>query len=144
MNRYLNTIKDKLQGQINEKNSRRLTNKDVTIIASNCTGGFLYHWLGLQFRSPFINLYMTPDDFITALTHFQAFMDQEIIEMKDSGKSYPVGIGYGNTLIHFMHYPDFASAIEKWNERKKRMNMDNCAIILANWGGARHKPTRTV
>ena len=112
MNRYLNRIKDLFQSRINDNNRKNLINRDVTIIASNCTGGFLYHWLGLQFRSPFINLYMTPQDFITALSNFDAFMDQDIIEVKDSGRDYPVGLGYGNTLIHFMHYPDFSTAIK--------------------------------
>mgnify|MGYP002241443975 FL=1 len=54
-------IKNHLQNNINKKNRKRLYNMKPTIIASNCTGGFIYHWLGLQFQSPFINLYMTPE-----------------------------------------------------------------------------------
>lgn len=135
MSRLFNIVKNKLQDNINQKNRKKLTNPDVTIIASNCTGGFLYHWLGLEFKSPFINLYMTPEDFITALSNFDNFMEQNIIELKDSGKNYPVGIGYKGTLIHFMHYKNFDQAISKWNERKERMNKNNCCVMLSNWGG---------
>ena len=34
-----------------------------------------------------------------------------------------------------MHYATFEDAIEKWNERKKRINTENMCILLSNWGG---------
>ena len=71
MKMFLTAVKDRLQDRINFKNRSRLTNLTPTIITSNCTGGFLYHWLGLEFRSSFINLYMTPEDFLTAMEHFE-------------------------------------------------------------------------
>lgn len=115
---FKDSIKKELQDKIDRKNQNRLRNKTVTIISSNCTGGFLYHWLGLQFKSPFINLFMTPDDFIVAMEHFEEFIAFPITEKKDANFGYPVGIGAFNTLIHFMHYATFEDAIEKWNERK--------------------------
>lgn len=130
------SIKKRLQERINRKNKKRLKNKDITIISSNCTGGFLYHWLGMQFRSPFINLYMTPDDFIIAMEHFDEFIEYPITEKKDTKLGYPIGIGGNNTLIHFMHYATFEEAIEKWNERRKRINTENMCVILSNGGGA--------
>jgi uncharacterized protein (DUF1919 family) len=130
-------IKKRLQDRIDSNNQKRLKNKDITIISSNCTGSFLYHWLGLQFKSPFINLYMTPDDFIVAMEHFEEFMSYSVTEKIDVNLGYPVGIGAFNTLIHFMHYTTFEEAIEKWNERKKRINTENMCIFLSNWGGDR-------
>lgn len=41
---------------------RKVKNQNVTIIASNCIGGMVYHDLGLKFNSPFINLWITPKD----------------------------------------------------------------------------------
>lgn len=130
-----NIIKERLQTRINNKNRKRLKNTMPTLICSNCTGGFLYHWLGLQFRSPFINLYMTPDDFITALENFDQFMAMPIIEMKNCGYDYPVGKGYSGVVLHFVHYKTFDEAIEKWNQRKNRINMNNFGVMLTNWGG---------
>lgn len=122
----------KRQDAINEKNRKRLTNHTPTLICSNCTGGFLYHWLGLQFQSPFINLYMDNDDFLTAMEHFDEFIATPLTEDTNSEKPYPVGIGIHGVKVHFMHYPDFISAIEKWEERKQRIDRHNMAIMLTN------------
>ena len=84
--KVLNFLHDK----INAKNRERLKNTTPTLICSNCAGGFIYHWLGLQFRSPFINLFLTPEDFVKALENFDEFIDTPIQEVKDSGKDYPV------------------------------------------------------
>lgn len=93
-----------IQNSINKCNRRHLKNTEVSLLCSNCTGGILYHWLGLRFNSPFINLYMTENDFLTAMEHFDDFFATPITQCTDSDKEYPVGIGYGGTKIHFMHY----------------------------------------
>ena len=77
---------------------------------------------------------MDNEDFIKAMENFDEFIMNEIIEDIDSKKSYPVGIGYHGEKIHFMHYKDFPSAKKKWDERKKRINRDNIAIMLTNFG----------
>lgn len=128
-------IKTYLQGRINAKNRLRLTNVTPSLICSNCTGGFLYHWLGLRFNSPFINLYMTNEDFISALENWNSFIRGEIIEVQGSGYSYPVGEGYGGVKIHFVHYKSFSDALVKWKERCKRIDERNLGIMLTNWGG---------
>lgn len=110
-------------------------NDKPTWIASNCAGGFIYHWLGLQLQSPFINLFLTPEDFITALEHFEEFMDTPVKECKNSGKDYPVGIGAFGIKIHFMHYKTFGEALAKWEERKKRISEDNMGVMLCNFSG---------
>ena len=132
-------MKKFLQNRINKKNRMKLTNKMPSLICSNCTGGILYHWLGLQFRSPFINLYMTSEDFITAMENLPEFLESEIKELKDSGYNYPVGVGAYNTKIHFMHYDTFEQAIKKWNERKERVNFNNIGIMLTNFGGGEQR-----
>ena len=129
---------ERKQQAINKMNQKRLTNHKPMILASNCTGGFLYHWLGLQFRSPFINLYMTPLDFIEALENFDRFISESICEDTNAKLSYPVGVGYNGVKIHFMHYITFAEAEQKWYERISRMNLtdtNSMGIILSNWGG---------
>lgn len=121
------------QSEINDKNRSRLTNQDFTLICSNCAGGIIYHSLSLQFKSPFINLYLSNNDFLYAMENFEIFMKTDVVEDTQSTEQYPVGIGFGGVRIHFMHYQNFAEAIEKWNERKMRVNTDNMAIMLTNF-----------
>lgn len=126
-----------MQEKINAKNRFILTNTTPTIVCSNCTGGYIYHWLGLRFLSPFINLFLWPKDFVTALENWEEFISSEILEVKTDLR-YPVGkvITKGGTVpIHFMHYKSFDEAIAKWNERKLRMEKDpnKIGFMLTNW-----------
>lgn len=123
----------KRQTQIDCKNRARLKNKDITLICSNCAGGIIYHWLGLKFNSPFINLYLTGEDYIKALENWNEFLNAEILEDTHNNMSYPVGIGYLGIKIHFMHYATFEEAIKKWNERKLRINFNNIAFMFTNY-----------
>lgn len=127
----------KLQNKINVNNRKRLINASPTLVCSNCTGGFLYHWLGLRFNSPFINLFLWPKDFVCALENWEEFISSEITEVA-SNAYYPVGqiITRGGVVhIHFMHYNSFNEAIIKWNERKARMEKDpdKIGFMLTNW-----------
>lgn len=128
-------LKDILQKRINQRNRSHLLNQTPTLICSNCTGGFLYHWLGLQFRSPFINLYLTPSDFISALSHLREFVNYDFQQLEHNPYPYPVGVGLNGELIHFVHYKTFKQAKEIWQIRTKRMDYHNLGIMLTNWGG---------
>ena len=122
---------------INKRNRKRLYNFSPTLVCSNCTGGLIYHWLGLRFNSPFINLFITDEDFVKALESWEDFISYDIQEDKEIGKPYPVGISYDNIKIHFMHYTTFDEAKAKWNERRMRMGKDvnRYAFMLTNWSG---------
>lgn len=122
-------------GAINKANQLRLVNKNMTIISSNCAGGFLYHWLGLEFKSPFINLFLSNEDFLEALENFDSFLDAIIVEDIQSEKPYLVGIVNSKIRINFMHYKTFDDAIHKWEQRKSRISRENLCIMLTNWRG---------
>lgn len=68
MKRLLKTFVNKIWNLNRRKQNNyyknNIKNKDFTIFSSNCTGGVLYHDLGLEFLSPTINLYMNCEDFI--------------------------------------------------------------------------------
>ena len=125
----------KKQNEINFYNRSQLNNKDISLICSNCAGGIIYHWLGLRFNSPFINLFMTGEDYIKALENWNEFLNTEIIEDTHNNMVYPVGIGYLGIKIHFMHYATFDEAIKKWNQRKFRINHNNIAFMFTNYAG---------
>lgn len=119
------------QAAIDRKNRARLTNDAPTLICSNCLGGYLYHWLGLRFDSPFINLWMKDADFIRMLQDFDAFLDAPLLESSDPEVDYPVGEENG-IKIYFMHYATFAEAKEAWERRKQRIHRDNLGVILSS------------
>lgn len=78
----LNRIKMLLQDRINENNRKRLNNTTPTIIASNCNGGFISHWLNLQFLSPTVNLWICPVDFIQMLEDFDYYFNVDICKRR--------------------------------------------------------------
>ena len=128
------TFREARRSKINMKNRERLRNTDFTIISSNCNGGVLYHDLGLPFRSPFINLWMWPGDFIKYLQNMDYYNSIDDIrflpENLRRGHDYPIGM-IGDLEVHFGHYKNDAEALEKWNERKKLSNRGNICVIMS-------------
>lgn len=114
---------------------RRLKNSNPTIIASNCNGGIIYHDLGLKFNSPTINLSIDTDDFIKLVSNLKYYLEQEIYEIKDENYDFPCGI-LEDIKIRFNHYKTFEEAVDKWNERKKRINWDNIFIMAIDGDNA--------
>lgn len=111
---------------------RKLKNVSPTIISSDCFGTFVYHNLGLKFRSPTINLFFSNQDFWIFVNDLESFLSAEVIEEKDRSVQYPVGSITANekkVYINFMHYKSFEEAKEKWDERKQRVSFDNIYII---------------
>lgn len=107
-------------------------NPPPSIIASDCFGGFMYHNLGLQFRSPTVNLLIEKSNFIEFVTHLKEYLAAELTEITDNSVEYPVGLlkhGDNSVRIDFMHYKTFEQAKQKWEERKKRVSFDNICIV---------------
>lgn len=48
---------------VNRANRNRLINQDFSLLCNNCNGGVICHDLGLQFRSPTVNLFFYSDHF---------------------------------------------------------------------------------
>ncbi len=110
-----------------EKKRNRLKTTDLTIIASNCSGTFMYYDLKLPFLSPTINLSIEMNDFVKMVENLKWYMEQELTET-ESKEKYPIGL-LGDIKISFIHYKTFEEAMEKWEERKQRINWDNLFII---------------
>lgn len=123
--------------RINQQNQQRLENHSMSVISSNCNGAFILHDLGEQFRSPFVNLYLTPNDFIQYLKHLDQYMHEELVFVK-SDKSYPVGM-LKDITIHFMHYHTEEEAKSKWMERSQRINKENLFIMMTDRDGCTYQ-----
>ena len=123
----------KRRQQIYNSNRKRLKNETPTIIANNCFGTLVYHDLGLRFLSPMINLFMQKDEYLIFLSNMKEYLDCEMTEVTDSGRSYPVGelVYQGKSVRIFgMHYKSLSELKEKWDERKTRMDYENIFIVL--------------
>lgn len=134
--RINDTIRDFLILPIKRK---QLTNKDFTLVCNNCNGGVITHDLGLQFKSPTVNLFFPQTGFFDFIENMEYYLEQSIVEVKDDNVAYPIGKIYGGEKhpdieVHFMHYDNFECAIEKWNARKKRINKENIFIMWTFFG----------
>ncbi len=120
----------------NKKRRARLTNKNVTIISSNCIGGVIYKKLALKFLSPTINASIVPSDFIKLCKNLDYYLsdDANIEEVKDSGKDYPVAL-LEDIYLHAEHYNSYEEFVDKWSTRSKRVNYDNLCLIMSERDG---------
>lgn len=116
-----------------------LKNKDFTIISNNCWGGMVYDKFGLQYKTPTIGLIIPSEDYLRFcqnLGHYlsvdASLMTKKEILAKDdfikkASQTYSIGKVDDVTII-FVHYQNGPIAIEKWNKRRKRVNLEK--VIL--------------
>lgn len=118
---------------INAGKRRKLRNHDFTLISCDCTGGMIYHDLKQQFRTPTINMYFTAPDYVKFIKNIRSYLDEPMIDMEEESRreGYPVA-ALGDIRLHLVHYASVAEAQMKWNERKKRINWNNCFYILCD------------
>ncbi len=121
--------------QVVQRHRARFNGKVPTILSCNCTGGVLYHDLGLQFTSPTINLYMRFPDFLRFLENLEYYLTLHITPYEgDVKRDYPLGM-LGDLLLFLVHYPSVEEADRKWQARKVRMDMDNIFVIATDRDG---------
>ena len=122
-------LKRRVSNKIKIKSvKRQLDLSDISIISMNCIGGVLYHDVGAKFLSPTIDLFFNADDFIAFISNLEYYLS--LTPFVKMGERYPIGI-LGDIKIFFMHYSDVETALNKWEERKKRVNLDKVFVIMA-------------
>ena len=107
----------------------QLKRSRLSIISQNGWGGLVYHYLGLQFTSPFINMSVLESDMLKLMGNFKLYMEYDVRYKTESfndilGRYYPIGT-IGDVELNFIHYKDFDDAVNTWEKRKKRLNYDN-------------------
>ena len=127
-------VNDALRYRINRLNRKKLNNRQMTLIASNCNGCLMLHDLDVRYNSPFVNLFITAEDYIRLLQNFECYMSMELQFPIKCETHYPIGY-IGDVEIHFVHYRDTEEAQKKWNERKKRMDMSNSFVMFTDRDG---------
>lgn len=114
-------------------NRIRLYNRNFTLISNTCIGGIIYHELNLQFLSPTINCGIrNHEEFFTFCRHLEHYLTLPL-DFVPSQWKYPVAILHGkpgDVKVYFTHYNSEDEAQKKWEERKKRVNLDNLFILM--------------
>ena len=116
-----------------------------TIISNNCTGGAVLHELGMEFKTPTINLQILPEQYPKFCERLDYYMSQELKEIHPEDfdqwqriwldkmfrciPDMPFGI-LDDVLVCFQHYPTFAEAKTKWDERKGKIDYDRIGYIF--------------
>jgi uncharacterized protein (DUF1919 family) len=126
-----------------ESYRKRNNNHTFSILCSNCIGGCISHDLGEQFRSPTVNMWLFPGDYLKFVSKLDYYLSLNIeeVNIKDLQlpeyieiPDYPVG-SLGDIKLFFTHYKTLDEAREKWNERVKRLNFNDLYLILVQKDG---------
>ncbi len=143
--RVLDKIADKFRVKLREKvgnpilakyRTRKLVNKDFTIISNNCWGGHVYRYFQLPYDSPTIGLYFFADDYVKFVYNIKEYINSDITfidyreskycDILKSRNEINIPIGRINDVeIIFLHYKSEQEAKEKWDRRKARIHWDN-------------------
>ena len=111
----------------------KLRNHQMSVLSANCVGALILHDLGEPFNSPFVNLFLSPADFIRFLQN-RAFYQAQSLEFIDTEKPYPVA-KLGDLTVHFMHYHNAKQAAEKWQQRLARLDENNLFVMMTDKDG---------
>ena len=130
--------------KINKKNRGRLKNTQFSLLCNNCNGALLLHDLGLQFRTPTVNLWLEPGQYVAFLAHLSHYLscNLEFSDSLEQQYGYPVGVLDGKINLYFTHYLTRQEARAKWQERAKRVDMDNLFIWFCDRDGCTYEDIR--
>lgn len=125
-----------------KKKIEKLKNAEICLISNNCNGACILHDFGVKFKSPFVNLWIKPSDYIKMLKSLKYYMECDLLETEEEGITYPVGI-LDDIKIYFQHYFSFEEAKRKWEERKARMDYNNLYVLFADTDGCTEKDIKS-
>lgn len=134
MKKFIRRVERRVYLDIKRK---KLKNKNPTVFSSNCNGAMILHDMQCRYNSPFVNLFLMPDDFLKFLKSPKKYLNAEPVEI-NSKFSFPVGV-IEDIVVYFMHYKSFDDAREKWVERSKRVDMNNLFIMMTDKNGCTEK-----
>ena len=140
MRRTLTKYQERLMGRIRSvinkrtirKVRRMLQQRGVTLISQNCIGGVFSHDMGLEFRSPTVNVFIPAADFIKFVCNLEHYLSADLVITW--GEEYPVGI-LDDIRIMFVHYETCQQAKEAWERRKSRVDYSNILVLSTDRDG---------
>jgi uncharacterized protein (DUF1919 family) len=127
-------IREILRYRINKENRKLLLNRNFSLIASNCTGGVIYHELGLEFLSPTVNMFFEASDFVKFCGNIDHYLKAQLVLVPNDNYSYPI-VRCDDILIHCVHYNSLEEIQKKWKSRANKINRDNIFLIMSERDG---------
>lgn len=123
-----------------KKMRRELVNTNASFLTPNCIGGILFHDLGLKFMSPTVNLMMTQRDFLLFVLHLDDYLNGTFHFFEHEEYTCPCAKlspmnGEQEITVHFTHYHSQEEALQKWEERKHRIDKNNLFILIEERDG---------
>ena len=109
----------------------RLKNKNPSIIANNCNGGFIAHDLGLPFNSPLVNAGMYAKYYVKFLKNIEHYFEQPLVRIEDDKNGWFVA-QCDDIQILLGHTKTYEEAVANWERRKKRFNPDNMFVVFVD------------
>ncbi len=125
------------------KMRKALINKTPSLLVPNCLGGHLLHDLGVEFRSPFVNLMMYQTDFYKFIFDMERYLGEELVFFKHPKFTFPCA-KLGELTVHFTHYETEEEARSKWNTRKGRIDFDNLFVQLVERDGLSYEQIKSL
>lgn len=116
------------------KMRREIRNISVSLLCPDCMGGILFHDLGMQFRSPTVNLMLNQRDFVKFVLRVDHYLEQEFHFFKHPIHNCPCAV-LDDITVHFTHYSDPDQAVQKWRERAERLDRNNLFVVLLERDG---------
>ena len=113
---------------------RDIQNREASFLCPNCIGGHLFHDMGLQFRSPTVNLMLFQPDFVKFVRDLDGYLDQELKFFRHPEHEFPCA-KLGDITIHFTHYHTEEEAAQKWHQRAQRLDRENLFVFLTERDG---------
>ena len=114
---------------INRPNRARLVRHDMSLVASDCTGGVLSHDLRLRFNSPTVNFFFMAEDYLRFVTAPERYLTERMEPVVDSGYDYPVA-QLADIRLYLVHYASIAEAQAAWDRRAARLDLTHAWYIL--------------
>lgn len=120
-----------------------IRNRGASFLCPNCIGGHLFHDMGLQFRSPTVNLMLFQPDFVKFVGNMDYYLAQELRFFRHPEHEFPCA-RLDDITIHFTHYQTEAEAAEKWYTRSARLDRDNLFVFLSERDGLTREEIRSL
>lgn len=119
--------------------SKRINDTDVSVITSNCVGALFLHDVNMPFLSPTVNCVILPKDFIRFVSNLEYYLSLDVIMSNDEkGPGYHYGY-VGDIPIRFMHIKYEDEPREKWNARRKRVNLNKLVVMMTEKDGCTYE-----
>lgn len=123
----------------NKRYRKNNKQSDVTFVSQNCIGGVLYNMLGMRFASPTINMFIEDESFVKLAENPKHYFSLDAqpyeechVDANDNELIYPI-IRVDDIFLCCQHYANCAEAVEAWNNRRKRVNLDKIFVIACSW-----------